>query len=162
MDIEFRTIAEFPKGTLLALLKDAYSFEPRFERDWLGSWQEFDDFFHGNPHIAERSGFMTVLNGEPIGFVTWDPRQLPDLIEVGHNCIAAAHKGKGYGRRQMREAVRRMKELGAKKIVVCTNEVLVPAQHTYESAGFAFVKKAEEPFCSEYAGKRMYYEIQVQ
>ena len=44
-----------------------------FERDCIEQWQEFDDFFHDNPHIAEVSGFMTVLNNNPIGFVSWNP-----------------------------------------------------------------------------------------
>lgn len=161
MDIEFRKISEFPRGTLVTLLRDGYSFEPRFERDWHKQWQEFDDFFYDNPHIAEFSGFMTVLEEKPIGFVSWDPRNRPESTEVGHNCIMTAYKGKGYGKRQMQEAVHRMIEQGAKKITVCTNEILVPAQHTYESAGFQFVNKCEEPFCSEYAGKRIHYEIIV-
>ena len=161
MDIEFRKISEFPRGTLVTLLRDGYSFEPRFERDWYKQWQEFDDFFYDNPHIAKLSGFMTVLEGKPIGFVSWDPRNFPESIEVGHNCIMTAYKGKGYGKRQMQEAVRRMIEQGAKKIAVCTNEILVPAQHTYESAGFQLVNKCKEPFCSEYAGQRIHYEIVV-
>ena len=41
----------------------------------------------------------------------------------------------------MQEAVQRMIAQGAKKIVVWTNEICVPAQHTYESVGFQFVKK---------------------
>ena len=161
MDIEFRKITEYPRGTLAALLKDGYSFEPKFERDCYKQWQEFDDFFYDNPDIAEFSGFMTVLEGKPIGFVSWDPRNRPDSIEVGHNCILTKYKGNGYGKRQMQEAVDRMIEQGAKKIVVCTNEILVPAQRTYESVGFQFVKKSEEPFNSEYAGQRIYYQIVV-
>ena len=66
----------------------------------------------------------------------------------------------GYGKRQMQEAVQRMIAQGAKKIVVWTNEICVPAQHTYESVGFQFVKKSEETF-SEYAGQRIHYEIIV-
>lgn len=34
MDVEFRKITEVPRGTLVTLLKDGYSFEPKFERDW--------------------------------------------------------------------------------------------------------------------------------
>lgn len=161
MDIEFRKITEFPRGTLAALLKEGYSFEPKFERDFHKQWQEFDDFFYDNPRIAEFSGFMTVLDGKPIGFVSWNPSKLPELTEVGHNCILPEHKGKGYGKRQMREAVRRMAAQGPKRIVVWTNELLVPAQHTYESAGFQFVKKSEETLCPEYAGQRIHYEIIV-
>lgn len=104
---------------------------------------------------------MTVLEGKPIGFVSWNPQKLPKLIEVGHNCILTKYKGNGYGKRQMREAVQRMIAQGADKIVVCTNEILVPAQHTYESAGFQFVKKSEEPFHPEYLGQRIHYEIAV-
>lgn len=161
MDIEFRKITEFPRGTLAVLLKDGYSFEPRFGTYWKNQWIEFDSFFYDNPNIADFSGFMTVLNGEPIGFVSWNPTHLPDFTEVGHNCIATKYKGKGYGKAQMLEAVRRIKEQGAKKIIVCTNERLVPAQHTYESVGFRLVKKSEEPTCPEYAGQRIHYEIIV-
>lgn len=161
MDIEYRKITEFPRGTLAALLKDGYSFEPRFETYWQNQWNEFDDFFYDNPHIADFSGFMTVLDGEPIGFVSWNPTHLPEFTEVGHNCIKTKYKGLGYGKKQMSEAVRRIKEQGAKKIIVWTNERLVPAQHTYESVGFQFVKKSEETICSEAAGQRIHYEMIV-
>ncbi len=97
---------------------------------------------------------MTVLEEKPVGFVSWNPTNLPDSAEVGHNCILTKHKGKGYGKRQMREAVRRIIAQGAKKIAVWTNEVCVPAQRTYESAGFQFVKKSKE-IISEYAGQRI-------
>lgn len=160
MEIEFKRITDFPRGTLATLLKDGYSFEPKFERSWHGQWQEFDDFFYDNPHIADFSGFMTVSEGKPIGFVSWNPTNLPESTEIGHNCILTKYKGNGYGKRQMREAVQRIIAQGAQRIVVWTNQVCVPAQHTYESAGFQFVKKSEEPF-SEYAGQRIHYKIIV-
>ncbi len=161
MDIEFRKITEFPRGTLLALLIEGYSFEPKFERDWLERWKDFDNFFYDNPHIAEISGFMTVLGDAPIGFVSWNPTNIPVSAEIGHNCIAAQYKGNGYGKRQMQEAVKRIIAQGAKKIIVTTNEICVPAQHTYESAGFKFLNKSEEPNNMEYAGMRIHYEIIV-
>ncbi len=102
MDIEFRSILEFPRGTLCTLLKAGYSFEPKFERDCIKQWQEFDDFFYDNPHIAEVSGFMTVLNNKPIGFVSWNPTNIP-IVEIGHNCISDKYKRNGYGIRQMQE-----------------------------------------------------------
>lgn len=159
MQLEYRRITEFPRGTLAALLKDGYSFEPRFEPYWQSQWQEFDDFFYDHPDIADYSGFMTVLGGEPIGFVSWNPTHLPEFAEIGHNCIATKHKGNGYGKAQMQEAVRRIKAQGAKKIVVWTNERLLPAQRTYESAGFLFVERSEETICPEIAGQRIHYEI---
>lgn len=124
-----------------------------FERDCIEQWQEFDDFFYDNPHIAEVSGFMTVLNNNPIGFVSWNPTNLPISVEIGHNCISDKYKRNGYGLRQMQEAVKRIITQGAEKIIVTTNEILVPAQHTYESAGFKFVNKCKEPNIAEYAGR---------
>ena len=53
----------------------------------------------------------------------------------------------------MQEAVKRIITQGAEKIIVTTNEILVPAQHTYESAGFKFVNKYKEPNIAEYAGR---------
>ena len=161
MDIEFKKVTEFPRGTLAALLRDGYSYEPKFEHYWQEQWQEFDDFFYDNPRIADKYGFITVLNDKPIGLVSWDPRNLPEYAEVGHNCIATKYKGNGYGKRQMREAVNRIVAQGAKKIIVWTNEKLVAAQRTYEGVGFKYVKKSEETICPECAGHRIHYEIIV-
>ena len=52
MEIEFKRITDFPRGTLATLLKDGYSFEPKFERNWHDQWQEFDDFFYDNGVIG--------------------------------------------------------------------------------------------------------------
>lgn len=161
-DIEYRKITDFPRGTLARMLKDAYSFEPRFERDWHKQWQEFDDFFYDNHHIAETCGFVTVAEGEPVGFVSWNPTNLPESVEVGHNCILTKHKGKGYGKQQMREAVQRIIARGAKKIVVWTSEICVPAQHTYKGVGFQFAGREEEPFHPEYSGQRLHYKLIIQ
>ncbi len=65
-------------------------------------FRENDDFFYDNPHIAEVSGFMTVLNNKPIGFVSWNPTNIP-IVEIGHNCISDKYKRNGYGIRQMQE-----------------------------------------------------------
>ena len=160
-EITYRSIADYPRGTLAAMLSDAYSFEPAYERDFGASWKEdLDDFFYDHPKIAENCGFITVLDVVPIGFVTWNPTGFP-VVEIGHNCILSKYKGNGCGKAQMREAVRRIAEKGAEKITVVTSERLVPARRMYESTGFAFVEKQEEPFCAEYAGLRLKYELVV-
>lgn len=143
MGIEFSKISRFEQGTLLELLKDAYSFDSRYEQTCIGDWREFDQFFFDNPHIADQFGFMTTLNGEAIGFVSWDPRKLPLYAEIGHNCIATAHKGKGYSTMQLQEAVDRIlrKEVG--QIRVTTNDDLVPAQRMYERVGFILQEKRQ-------------------
>lgn len=161
MGIEFQNINSFPRGTLKNMLIDAYSFEPRFERDWHVQWQEFDDFFYDNPKIAETCGFITTSGGVPIGFVTWNPTNLPVSVEIGHNCILSKYKGNGYGKAQMIEAVKRITKLKPDKIVVWTNDICVPAQFTYTKAGFHFVGKSAETYHPEYSGQRIHYEINL-
>lgn len=143
MGIEFRKISQYERGTLIELLKDAYSFDSRYEQSCMANWQDFDQFFFDNPHIADQYGFMTTLDGETIGFVSWDPRKLPLYAEIGHNCIASAHKGKGYSTMQLQEAVNRIQQNEVRHILVTTNNDLIPAQRMYERVGFILQQKRQ-------------------
>ena len=84
---------------------------------------------------------------------------IPKYIEIGHNCIASEYKGKGYGKRQLQEAVKRISSKNVRKIVVTTDERLFPAQKNYERAGFQFIQYRKNKRNSVYAGKLMDYEI---
>ena len=106
--IEFGKIPDFPRGTLYGILADAYSFDERNRRIWDANWKETDAFFYDHPEIADKYGFVTCLDKEPIGFVTWDPRHRPEYVEIGHNGIREQYKGRGYGRLQLEEALRRI------------------------------------------------------
>ena len=84
---------------------------------------------------------------------------MPECIEIGHNCIATKYKGNKYGKMQLQEAVNRIINKNVKKIIVTTDEQLLPAQKNYESVGFKFVQKCENEWNPEYAGKLIDYEI---
>ncbi len=137
MGITFEKVSRFKRGILLELLADAYSFDSRYKQAWYTNWRDFDQFFFDHPEIADTCGFITALNGEPIGFVSWDPRKRLEYMEIGHNCIALKHKGQGYGKLQLQEAVNRIKQYDVKQINVTTNDDLIPAQHMYEAVGFS-------------------------
>ncbi len=157
MSIRFHAITSFPRGTLNALLIDAYAFDARFEEACGESWREFDTFFFDNPRIADSCGFITARDNEPVGFISWDPRNLPSHVEIGHNCIAARHKGSGYGKRQIREALDRIAASSPGKLIVSTNESLLPAQRMYEGAGFRLVRKTRTAKSTEFAGDTLHY-----
>jgi ribosomal protein S18 acetylase RimI-like enzyme len=157
--IEFKKFTEFPRGTMYDILQDAYSFDKRNKEVWDENWKESDDFFYDNPDIAEKYGLVTCLDGEPIGFVTWDPRNRPEYVEIGHNGIREKYKGNGYGRKQLEEALNRIKSYsGLKRIIVCTNSNLV-APKNYESVGFTLYDRKENMTESAYTGDYLYYEI---
>lgn len=151
--LEYKKISEYPDNTLYKQLEDAYSFAPDCKKYWNKDWEEYNEFFYNNLDIADNWGFITVLNGTPIGHISWDPRNLPEYVTIGHNCIISKYKHQGYGKRQLEEAVKRIKKTNPSKIIVTTNELLFPAQKNYESVGFEKIAvriNTEEPFAGNY------------
>lgn len=157
MSIKFKKVSDFNRGILFELLTDAYSFDCRCKQCWMPDWQDFDDFFFDNLHIADKYGFITTLNDEAIGFVSWDPRNMPEYAEIGHNCIAPKHKGKGYGKIQLQEAFNRIIQNDVKKIIVTTNAELIPAQRMYESVGFKVHQKRTNEGIADFSGEYIDY-----
>ena len=143
MKIEFRKITDLPRGTLAHMLADAYAFDSRWAAEWSEEWRIFDGFFFDNPATAVKYGFVTTVDDEPVGFISWDPRHRPEYEEIGYNCILTRYKHRGYGTRQLREAVRRILLDRPQRIVVTTNASLIPAQRMYERVGFR--KTGERP-----------------
>lgn len=159
--IEYRKFTEFPRGTLYNILKDAYSFDVRNKKIWDENWHESDDFFYDNPDIADKCSLVTCIDGNPIGFVTWDPRNRPEYVEIGHNGICAQYKGKGYGHMQLEEALRRIKEYeGLKRVIVWTNSNFI-APKNYESVGFCLYDRKINETESAYTGDYLYYELNL-
>ena len=161
MCLIFRKISDFDRGILHQLLVDAYSFDSRWQKRFEPDWIEFDNFFFDNLEIADKSGFITTLNNEPIGHISWDPRNRPEYVAIGHNCIASKYKGNGYGKIQLQEAIHRILQDDVKKVIVTTNSRLVPAEHMYESVGFKLHQKRENKgdtaFSGEYIDMKLLY-----
>ena len=162
MDLEFRKLTDFHLGIMYEILRDAYSFDPRCAECWDGNWKETDAFFFDHPDIADKYGFVTCCQGEPIGFICWDPRNRPEYVEIGHNGIRTAYKGRGFGKAQLNEAVRRIREYeGLREIRVCTNSRLI-APKNYESVGFVLYDRKENRGETAFSGDYLYYRIKLE
>lgn len=157
MSIKFKKVSDFNRGIILELLKDAYSFDSNFEQRCSSDWKACDDFLFDNLKIADKCCFITTLNNEAIGFVVWDPRNMPEYVEIGHNCIASKHKGNGYAKIQLQEAVNRILENDVRKIIVSTNDELIPAQRMYESIGFKIDQRRKNESITDFAGEFIDY-----
>lgn len=157
MSIKFNKVSDFNRGILYELLTDAYSFNCRYKQSFNSDWQVFDNFFFDNLQVADKYGFITTLNDEAIGFVLWDPRNMPEYAEIGHNCIASKHKSNGYGKIQLQEAVNRITQNDVRKIIVSTNDDLIPAQRMYESVGFTIYQKRKNQNIADYVGDHIDY-----
>lgn len=158
MNIKFKKTSDFKRGLIKELLLDAYSFDNRYETFCSSDWQDFDDFLFDNLQIADKCGFITTLNDKAIGFVTWDPRNMPEYVEIGHNCIATEYKGNGYGKMQLQEAVNRILQNDVRKIIVSTDYQQIPAQKMYESVGFREHQRRKNEGECKFAGDHIDYE----
>lgn len=157
MGIKFKKVSEFHRGILFHLLTDAYSYDSNFGQRCSSDWKACDNFFYDNLQIADQCGFITTLDEEAIGFVLWDPRNMPEYVEIGHNCVASKHKGNGYAKVQLQEAVNRILQNNVKKIIVTTNEELIPARRMYESVGFKMLQKRKNDSITDFAGEYIDY-----
>ncbi|WIV13646.1 GNAT family N-acetyltransferase [Proteiniborus sp. MB09-C3] len=159
MNIEFKSFSDYTRGILYKQLVDSYSFDSKWQEYFDKDWKSYDDFFYDNLQFTNKCGFITILNGEPIGHISWDPRNMPRYVEIGHNCIVTKYKGNGYGKKQLQEAINRIAQYdGIQKIVVTTNGKLIPAQHNYERIGFKLHQRRENKD-TFFSGEYIDYEI---
>lgn len=160
--LSFRKFTDYDRDIMYSMLKDAYSFDERCAKCWDKNWRESDGFFFDHPEIADKYGFITCFHEEPIGFICWDPRNRPDYVEIGHNAIRTAWKGNGFGKAQLAEALKRIREYdGLKEIRVRTNSNLI-APRNYESVGFVMYDRKKNQGETAFSGDDLYYRIQLQ
>ncbi len=125
----------YPPGTVLDLLWRSYvslgSIDVRRTLD------EFEREIQQNPDTVGACTYVSCLGGQPVGMVSWDPRQAPKAV-LGHNCILPEFQGRGLGRRQIQEALRLLRESGMKTVEVRTgaDAFFEPARRMYEACGF--------------------------
>jgi len=135
-------------GLILALLTQSYrpllDSDPEHWQPQVTSWGEFDNAVFAEPDTVGVCVFVTCLVGKPIGFGSFEPGD-PTSGWVGHNCILPAHRGRGYGKLQLEEIVRRMRARGITEIRVttCSHSFFAPALRMYRSAGFVEVGRRQ-------------------
>lgn len=140
MDIKFHKLSDYDRLKFSDLLADAYSFDKNLVDVEIERWRGNDNLLYDYVGLetADTCCIITTLNVEIIGFICWDPRNLPVYAIIGDNCIITKHKGKGYGKLQLQEAINRIMLNGGEKIFVSTSKAsgFIPAQRMYESVGF--------------------------
>jgi len=146
--IRFTPITEHERGTILALLCKSYEELVNAEGEcWereKEKWEEFDRAAFESSEAVGACVFVTCLGSEAIGFGSWDPRGGPELALVGHNCVLPEFRGRGHGKRQIEEILRRLKAKGFKKASATTGEhpFFEPARRMYEGCGFRQVGRS--------------------
>jgi GNAT superfamily N-acetyltransferase len=140
--IEFTSFARHKPSTIISLLSQSYAaylaLDPQAAQTWPDDWAAYDRDVFEHSDTVGACGFVTCLDGELIGFASWDPRAFPAYGIVGHNCILPAFRGKGYGVVQVRRVLANLRTRGFRQARVTTGDhpFFEPARRMYEACGF--------------------------
>lgn len=148
--LNFERITKYEPGIIFALL--AQSFAGLLNSELENKLRKSDKEVFENPDTVGACVFISMLNGKPVGMASWDPRQGPKLGIIGYNCILPEYQGKGFGKAQVKEILKRLKEQGFKKVIVTTGEhpFFEPADKMYLSCGFTETKRYNDGRDSRY------------
>jgi GNAT superfamily N-acetyltransferase len=147
MNVEFTTSLDQKPGTIASLLTQSYAdvvkSDPSLWEPEQVKWQQYDQDVFGQPQTVGDCIFLTWLDGQIVGFGSWDPRQRPRFGIVGYDCILPAFRGRGLGKRQIQEILRRFREMAIETARVSTQDhpFFVPAQRMYKACGFREVRR---------------------
>ena len=142
--LKFTHITQYEAGIVFSLLSQS------FGELWNGELEEkirqFDKDVFENPDTIGACAFILTLNGKPVGMASWDPRQGPELGIIGYNCILPEYQGRGFGKAQIKEIFKRLKEQGFKKVIVTTgaHPFFEPADNMYLACGFKEIRRYSE------------------
>jgi len=152
----WKPITDFQRGDIVKLLQACYAniWNPQLCQ----TMKQFDAESFDHINTIGACVFFSCLNDVTIGLASYDPRQGPDLGIVGHNCVLPEYQGRGYGREQIFEILRRLRSKNFQKVQVSTGQdpFFLPAQKMYLSCGFREIKRTSE--INDHTHGKIYYE----
>ena len=145
--VVFRGIEAYQPGTIVTLLvksyRDLLQTDPACYRSEMPKWQGFDREVIESPNRFSHCVFFSWHGDICIGFGSFDPRGKPTFGVIGHHCILPEFRRRGFGRQQLQEILRRLKNQGIKQVRVTTGDhpFFIPAQRLYLACGFKEVRR---------------------
>ena len=130
-----------------SLLRRSYAeliaAEPEFWRSEIENWEQSDRNVFENPDTVGACTFLSWAGPVLVGLGSFDPRPRPAYGLIGHNCILPDFRGRGFGKQQISEILRRLTAIGVQAVRVSTNDhpFFIPAQRMYLACGFREVKR---------------------
>lgn len=133
-------------GTVAAILKACYAglidSDPYLWQNEAGGWGRFDSEVYKDHSSVGECTFLSWAGNELVGFASYDPRQRPAYGIIGHNGILPQFQGRGFGKMQIAEILRRFRTIGFHKAKVSTldHPFFVPAKKMYLRSGFQVMR----------------------
>jgi len=139
--LRFEPVTKYDNGIVFDILTQG--FKPVVDDKLSECIRKFDEEVFSNPETVGACTFVAEVDGKVAGLGSYDPRKWPESGEIGWNCILEDFRGKGFGRAQIFEILKILKDREFKKAFVRTGEhpFFVPAQKMYKYCGFVEVKR---------------------
>ena len=153
------------QGIIDWLLNESYATLVETDTDLWNTekenWKQFDRDVFENPDSVGSCAFLSWYGKDVVGFSSFDPRQRPIYGIIGHNCILPEFRGRGFGRQQIHENLRRFEQMNIRRAKVSTNDhpFFVPAQQMYIACGFREV--ARIPWDRDPQQNMIHYEMGI-
>ena len=150
-------LSDIEPGIIYKTLCTSYKGWDEYSK-WESEWKQFDKDIHDFPDSIGSSGFGTLLGNDFVGFISWDPRQYPSYVIVGHNCVLPKYRNQEIGKHQITYALNNFQTNGFRCARVSTkrDQFFNYARKLYESCGFVE--------CSPYrddGANMIYYSIEL-
>jgi GNAT superfamily N-acetyltransferase len=141
-------ISLFQPGLLSDLIQRSYAGLveewPMYWKQESEKWAAFDRQAFAHPDSIGKCVFVSCLDAEAIGLASYDPRQEPQYGLIGQNCILPEYRGRGFGKLQILEILRRFRERNTRAARVTTSEhpFFLPARNMYQNLGFKEIRRS--------------------
>lgn len=148
----FTDIHQVGTGVLASLLERSYAELLASGKEYWQkeneNWKAFDREAFASSKIGA-CVFLSWSGDQLVGFGSFDPRGVPQFCRVGHHCILPDYRGRGFGRVQLNEILRRIAAFSPREFRVSTLDhvFFTHARRLYERAGFRVV--AQHPFAPD-------------
>lgn len=142
MALRFTTPHSEVPGVVASLLEQSYAELLASDAEhWapeVAKWAEFDRDVFEHPDTVGSCVFLSWSGSRLVGFGSFDPRGEGGAGIVGHNCILPEFRGRGFGKQQLLEILRRLRARGMRcaRTSTLAGEWHIPAQRMYASCGF--------------------------
>jgi GNAT superfamily N-acetyltransferase len=147
MNLKFTDTENYKAGLIFDLLSQSYhdllQGDSDFRKSEVPEWREFDTEVFNTPDKFRRCVFFSWLGDDLVGFGSFNPSLKPEFGIIGHHCILPRFRGRGLGKQQLQEILRRFREIGIRLAKVSTGDssFFIPAQRTYIACGFREVRR---------------------
>lgn len=140
--LAFAPISLYQPGALSDLIHKSYAGLiqecPEYWEQESEKWDDFDRQSFAHPDTIGKCVFMSCLDDKSIGLASYDPRHGPRYGLIGQNCVLPEYRGRGFGKQQILEILRRFRErkTGAARVTTSAHPFFIPANKMYQSLGF--------------------------